>query len=159
MSKSPAYDRPSSFPWPPVLFVAAILLAIAGGRLSPLEWPGLDDLPARIIGLAIGAAGIALIVWALITFAREKTTVMPDKPATHLITSGPFRFFRNPIYLGEAFLLLGLAELSKNVWFVIAAMLFAAFVTWLAILPEERHLEARFGEAYTSYKSKTRRWI
>jgi protein-S-isoprenylcysteine O-methyltransferase Ste14 len=56
-------------------------------------------------------------------------------------------------------LLLGAAELTKNVWFVILAPLFAALVTWLAILPEERHLEAKFGDAYRAYKASTRRWI
>lgn len=159
MTAPSAYDRPSSVPWPPILFVACIVLAIVLNRAMPLAWPGLDDSAARIVGLGLGAAGILLFVWALIAFHREKTTVLPDQAATHLITSGPFRFVRNPIYLGEVFLLLGIAEFTKNVWFVIVAGAFAALVTWLAILPEERHLEARFGEDYLAYKAKTRRWI
>ena len=79
--------------------------------------------------------------------------------ATTLVTSGPFRRFRNPIYLADCLILLGLAELTKNVWFVIGAVVFAVLVTWLAILPEERHLERRFGEAYLDYKAKSRRWL
>ena len=56
-------------------------------------------------------------------------------------------------------ILLGLAEVTKNIWFAILAPLFAILVTWLAIIPEERHLEARFGDAYRSYKERSRRWI
>ena len=55
--------------------------------------------------------------------------------------------------------LLGVAEVTKNVWFVMGAAAFALLVTWLAILPEERHLEKRFGEAYRAYKAKSRRWL
>ena len=83
----------------------------------------------------------------------------PDAGATALVTDGPYRRFRNPIYLADCLILLGLAELTKNVWFVAAAVAFVVLVTWLAILPEERHLERRFGAAYLDYKAKSRRWI
>jgi protein-S-isoprenylcysteine O-methyltransferase Ste14 len=56
-------------------------------------------------------------------------------------------------------MLLGVAELTHNVWFVILATLYIPLVTWLAVLPEERHLEAQFGEDYRAYKARTRRWI
>ena len=84
---------------------------------------------------------------------------MPHRRVDRLVTNGPFRFRRNPIYLGEVFIMLGLAEATKNVWFVAAALGFALLVTWLAILPEERHLEARFGEDWRRYKETARRWI
>ena len=56
-------------------------------------------------------------------------------------------------------ILLGLAELSHNIWLAILAPVFAVAVTWLAILPEERHLETRFGDAYRAYKARSRRWL
>ena len=56
-------------------------------------------------------------------------------------------------------ILLGLAELTKNVWFVIVAAVFVLLVTWLAILPEERHLEAKFGDEWRAYKARARRWL
>jgi protein-S-isoprenylcysteine O-methyltransferase Ste14 len=155
--KSP--DRPSHIPWPPILLGAGVIASIALGYLAPLSWPGTNDLAARIGGVAIGAVGIALLVWAILTLRRHGTTVLPDVGATALVTDGPYRRFRNPIYLADAMILLGIAELTKNVWFVIAAAAFAALVTWLAILPEERHLERRFGKAYLDYKAKSRRWI
>jgi len=152
-------DRPSTVPWPPILLVGVIVAAIALGYFAPLPWPGLDDAPAHGIGLAIGAGGLVLLVWALLTLRSHGTTMLPDVGASHLVTTGPYRRFRNPIYLADAMLLLGVAELTKNVWLVVAAAVFAILVTFLAILPEERHLERRFGRSYLEYKSKSRRWI
>lgn len=158
-AQSDAERRPSPFPWPPVLFVLALAAGLILGRIQPLPWPGLDDTAARVIGTGFGVAGLALMLWAVWTLHKANTTVMPHKRVDHLVTGGPYRFRRNPIYLGEVFLLLGAAEIDKNIWLVIVAPLFAAAVTWLAVLPEERHLEARFGEAWRDYKSSTRRWI
>lgn len=154
-----AAARPSAFPWPPVLLVGLASAAFAAGRYSPLTWPGMGDLPARIIGLGIGAGGIALMAWSILTMARARTNILPHRAADVLVTSGPFRRFRNPIYLADTMILLGLAEVTRNVWFVAAAAVFVVAVTWLAILPEERHLEARFGDDYRKYKARSRRWI
>lgn len=152
-------ERPSQLPWPPILLVAVIAAAIVLEYISPLPWPGLDDLTARIIGRSIGIVGIVLLVWAILTLRRHDTTVLPDAGASHLVTTGPYRRFRNPIYLADTMILFGAAELTKNVWLVIAAVSFVLLVTWLAILPEEQHLERRFGQAYVDYKAKSRRWI
>jgi len=152
-------DRPTAFPWPPVLLVGAFVLAWLLGRTHPLVWPGIDDRAARVIGIGVGVLGIALFAWGAWTFHRHRTTILPNQRADALVTDGPFRFRRNPIYVADVMLLLGTAELTKNIWFVIAAALFVPLVTWLAILPEERHLEARFGDAYRDYKARTRRWI
>lgn len=152
-------DRANTFPWPPVLFAGVIAAAWWLGRLVPLSWPGLDDMPARVVGLGFGAAGIALIASAIMTLRRHDTTVMPHGTSATLVTSGPYGYFRNPIYLGEVLILLTIAELTKNVWFAIGAGVFAIAVTLLQILPEERHLQARFGRAYLEYKRRTRRWV
>jgi len=157
--QSETTDRPSRVPWPPILLAGGIIAAIALGYLAPLGWPGMDDFPARTIGLTIGAAGVALLAWAITTLRRHGTTVLPDVGATTLVTDGPYWRYRNPIYLGDAMILLGVAELTKNVWFVAAAAAFVALVTWLAILPEERHLERRFGKTYLDYKATSRRWV
>jgi protein-S-isoprenylcysteine O-methyltransferase Ste14 len=154
-----AADRPSRFPWPPVLLVGVIAAAWVLGRVLPLDWTGVDDWPARAVGYAIGIAGIGLAVWAILTLVRAGTTVRPDARATRLVVSGPFRRFRNPIYLADVMILLGIAELTHNIWFVVAAAAFGVLVTWLAILPEERHLEAVFGDEYRAYKAGSRRWL
>jgi protein-S-isoprenylcysteine O-methyltransferase Ste14 len=157
-SSEPA-DRPSTVPWPPIVLAGVVIAAVALGYVAPIGWPGVDDTLARLIGLGIGAAGVALLVWGILTLRRHGTTVLPDVGATALVTDGPYWRYRNPIYLADAMILLGIAELTHNVWFVAAAAAFVALVTWLAILPEERHLERRFGKAYLDYKAKSRRWI
>jgi len=152
-------ERPSRIPWPPLLLVGVIIGAIVLGWVWPQPWPGLNDLAARVVGLGFGAAGIVLLIVSILTLRRHGTTVVPDAGATVLVTSGPYARFRNPIYLADCLILLGAAEITKNIWLVIAAVVFAILVTWLAILPEERHLEKRFGDAYLDYKAKTRRWL
>lgn len=152
-------ERANTSPWPPVLLALAIAAAITAGRFAPQPWPGLEDTPARVIGVAIGATGVLLIVWAVASLWRHETTVMPDRSSTALVTTGPYTLLRNPIYLGEVMAMLGAAELTKNVWFIIAALAFAVLVTWLQIIPEERHLELRFGQDYRDYKARARRWI
>ncbi len=156
---APEFERPSAFPWPPVLFAGTIVAAWVLNLVVPLRWPGIDDPAARIAGLGLGVAGIALFIWAVITLRRARTTVMPHAGSAVLVTNGPYRMRRNPIYLAEIFILLGLAELTKVIWLVILSPVFALLVIWLAILPEERHLEARFGDAYRDYKERTRRLI
>jgi protein-S-isoprenylcysteine O-methyltransferase Ste14 len=155
----PEEQRPSTVPWPPVLLAGGFVAAALLGRLAPLPWPGLDDLPARIIGYGLGAAGVALVAWGLLTLRNAGTTMQPHKRVDRLVTHGAFRFRRNPIYMGEVLIFLGLAQVTGNIWFAIIAPAFALAVLVLAILPEERHLEARFGEAYLDYKARTRRWF
>ena len=152
-------DRPTSIPWPPLLLVTVGAAGWALGRYAPLPWPGADDLPARVIGIGFGVVGVGLLAWALLAFRRHKTTILPNRGASSLITDGPYRRLRNPIYLSEVLLFFGLAEATKNVWFAGAAFVFAFLVTELAILPEERHLEEKFGDSYRDYKMRTRRWI
>jgi protein-S-isoprenylcysteine O-methyltransferase Ste14 len=155
----PQEQRASAVPWPPLLLAAAIGAALALGRLYPLPWPGIDDMPARIIGYGLGLVGLLLIGWGAVTLYQAGTTVSPHRQADHLVTHGAFAFRRNPIYMGEVLMLLGLAQATGNIWMAIMAPLFAVSVLVLAILPEERHLEARFGEDYLAYKERTRRWF
>ncbi|MBU1212441.1 MAG: isoprenylcysteine carboxylmethyltransferase family protein [Alphaproteobacteria bacterium] len=154
-----AADRPSRIPWPPLLIIATVIASVALGQLVALPWPGIDDFPARAIGIGVGVLGAALIFWGAYSLMRHDTTVMPHKGSTALATSGPFRWLRNPIYLGDVLIFLAAGEITKNIWFVLLAPAFAGLVTWLAILPEERYLEAKFGDAYRQYKARTRRWI
>ena len=150
---------PSRMAWPPLLIAAALAAAVLLGRLYPLPWPGLNDLPAQLIGYGLGALGVLLAGWGLITLKRADTTVLPHKPVQRLVTHGVFSFRRNPIYMGEVLIFLGLAQATGNIWMAIVAPPLAFLLLALAILPEERHLEARFGEEYLAYKARTRCWF
>ena len=114
-----------------VLFVAALGAALGLGLVHPLPWPGLDDLPARIIGYGFGALGVGLVAWGTVTLRRAHTDLLPHRGADKLVTDGPFRIWRNPLYMGETLMLLGLAQATGNVWMAIAAPLFALGVLLL----------------------------
>lgn len=156
---APAAERANTFPWPPVLFVSLLLGAWLASRYAPLPWIGLPVLPVRLIASLLGMAGFTLVIWAILTLWRHNTTVMPDRTSTELVQTGPYRYSRNPIYLGEVFIFLTLAELTRSSWLILAGVTFGILVTVLQIIPEERHLSARFGTSYQNYKARVRRWI
>jgi len=126
----------------------------------PLPWFGrpFADILLAIGVLAVGA-GVLLDVLAFRAMSRARTTIMPHKGSAHLVTGGPFAVTRNPIYVGNTLLLIGIGLIFGIAW-LLPLTLLAAFATQkLAIEPEERHLEARFGKAYRDYRKRVRRWI
>jgi len=153
-------NSPNRLPWPPIIYLAAIAISIALGLLFPLPWisaPLSDILFAA--GWLLVAAMVALDFSAMRTMARAKTTIMPNRPSEHLVTTGAFSFTRNPIYLGNTLLMIGIGLITGIVWFLPLAIA-AAFATQkLAIEREERHLEGRFGKRYRDYAKRVRRWI
>jgi protein-S-isoprenylcysteine O-methyltransferase Ste14 len=152
--------RPSSFPWPPLVYVAAVAISIALWILYPLPWFGspLSDI-FFAGGWIVVIASMAMHISAIRTLSRANTTAAPNKGSEHLVTSGPFSFTRNPIYLANTLLMVGVAMISGIAWFILLAVI-AAFITQkLAIEREEKHLEARFGKKYFDYKKRVRRWV
>jgi protein-S-isoprenylcysteine O-methyltransferase Ste14 len=158
-SEESAGIRPSRYPWPPILLAATLAAAWGLDRIFPIAWPGLDDTAARVAGYVLLISGVGILLWAVLTLRAARTTVLPTQSASALVTSGPYRFRRHPIYLAEMLILLGLAELTKIIWIAILVPVFAALIIWLAILPEEQHLEVKFGQAYRDYKARTRMLI
>jgi protein-S-isoprenylcysteine O-methyltransferase Ste14 len=153
-------ERPSRLPWPPLLYMAAIALAVILHWFWPLPWFGspLADL-LFATGLLVALAAILMDVAAMRTLSRAGTTIMPNRGSDHLVTDGPFSFTRNPIYLGNTMLMIAVGLVFGIVWFVLLAPV-AAFATQkLAIEPEEHHLVSRFGKRYRDYQKKVRRWI
>lgn len=150
--------RPRTLILPPAPYAAAMLAGWWLDRyVRPLPWD--DGAASHALGWLWAAAGLGLFAWTLWTFHRHRTTVNPYAGASRLCTDGPFRFSRNPIYLGDWLLLIGVALLLNTLW----PLAFAPLV-WLAlrygvIRHEEAHLEAKFGEAYRAYKARVRRWL
>ena len=105
------------------------------------------------------AAALAIDVGAMRTMSKHRTTILPHRGSAHLVTDGPFSFTRNPIYLGNTMLTLGIGLISGNLWFMAMALV-AAFATQkLAIEREEKHLYERFGKRFRDYSKRVRRWI
>ncbi len=150
---------PSQIPWPPILLMATFVAGWIGQTYAPVPWPEAFDLPARGAGIVLAAVALAIIGWAALEMRRADTTIMPHVAATTLVTTGPFRFSRNPIYLADSLLLVGLALIFLKPWIALLVPVFAGLVTWLSIIPEEHHLEIEFGQVFRDYKRQTRRWV
>ena len=149
--------RPNVVPWPPIALVVAALAAVGLGRLFPLPITA-GALPL-IFGWVVLAVGVALDGSAMIFMRRAKTNILPNRGADALVVSGPFRFTRNPIYVGNTVALVGLGLILGNAWFFIAAGAAALFVDRFAVRREEDHLAARFGAAWADYAQRTPRWL
>lgn len=145
---------------PPVVLVLAFAgLMWLAARATPaldvsLRWAPSAALVCVVAGLAVTVAGVA-------AFRRARTTVDPTRPhlSSSVVVSGVYRWSRNPMYLGFALCLAGWALHLGN---AAAGCFVPAFVLYLnrfQIAPEERALEARFGDAYTAYRRKVRRWL
>ncbi|MER9356973.1 methyltransferase family protein [Mesorhizobium sp. RSR380A] len=156
----PDLPRPRLIPWPPLIYIAAIAISIALGLFYPLPWIG--DLLGDLLfaaGFVVLFAVAALWFTAIRTMIGAKTTMNPNGVPDHLVTSGPFGVTRNPMYLANTLLLIGVAFVSGIVWFLPLALI-AAFATQkVAIESEEKVLFAKFGKKYRDYTKRVRRWI
>lgn len=150
--------RPRTLILPPAPYAAAV---VGGWWLDRNEWALPLDAGAATRPLAwlLLAIGLVLFGWTLRTFARHRTTVNPYSGASTLCTRGPFRFSRNPIYLGDWFLLAGVSLLLHTFWPLAFAPLIWLTIRFGVIRHEEAHLEAKFGDAYRAYRARVRRWI
>jgi protein-S-isoprenylcysteine O-methyltransferase Ste14 len=147
---------PVPFP-PPTIYVAGLLLGIVAELVEPTAslHPAITITAGVIfIGLSIYLDGSATKL-----FVKNKTQVIPWRPASTLVTDGPYRFTRNPMYLGMACLYAGIAFSFGLLWAFAFLPVVILLVDRTVIAREEPYLEKKFGEAYVAYKSSVRRWI
>jgi protein-S-isoprenylcysteine O-methyltransferase Ste14 len=145
------------FPAPPLLFAAPLAATLALHRWLPLPLPG--RLVTTAFGAVLTTAGLALSASGAATFRRHRTTVVPHHPVSTLVTRGPYRISRNPMYTGLAAAYVG-AALWVGTWWplIIAPLPVLATYRWV-IVPEEDYLKRRFGDEYEHYQSQVRRWL
>lgn len=142
---------------PPLIPAAAILLGLALQFLWPIGFlPGDSGnwLGWLLLATALGVASSA--AWEM---KSAKTHVHAFKPATSLVTDGPFAFSRNPIYLAMAAAVVAIAALANSLWLLLLAGPTALALQKIVIEPEERYLERKFGREYLVYKAQVRRWL
>ena len=141
----------------PVIFVAVLLV----GVLLSLAFP-VSFLP-RVITLLVGEAcfllPLVLGLAALRAMRSARTSVSPNRPTRVLLTGGPFRLSRNPMYLGMVVQYVGLALLVNSLWAIVLLPLALIVVHLTVIKREERYLEQKFSEEYRTYKARVRRWL
>jgi protein-S-isoprenylcysteine O-methyltransferase Ste14 len=142
---------------PPLLLLACLGLGFLLRWLAPLSVPT-STVPA-MIGPAIVALAFGIFILAVGTMLRGHASIPTNRPTDAIVTGGPFRFSRNPIYLSMILLQIGVGAWTRSLWFFVLAAISVALLTWGVILREERYLEQKFGDEYFSYKSRVRRWI
>ena len=144
---------------PPVITLLCAALAWVVAWFTP----GFAYLvPARIpITVILVMAGFSLALAGLFAFRKAKTTPNPHTPekSTYIVRSGPYRFTRNPMYLGLATFLLGICVSLHNPLTLVLVVLFLVYITKFQIIPEERFLLKIFGEPYVQYMRSVRRWL
>ena len=152
-------DRPNISPMvhPPVVALMFIVIAYFLGRFVPLPFSAPPIL--RYIGLAMTFVGFLLGMGAFLEFRKARTTLDPHGSTKQLVTSGIYRFTRNPIYLGFLLMVIGLPLNSGLYWGIVLAPFYVFLMNRLIIRHEETYLEKKFGKAYTGYMSGVRRWL
>lgn len=145
---------------PPLLFVVTYFIGLGVQRLVPLTI-GSTSLPGavRFAGLGFVVAGLLLTLSSVGIFLSTHTTIIPFGTAAHLVSSGPFRFTRNPMYLGLALIYIGMAGIGSELWPLVLLPLPMLVMDRIVIPFEEARLQAVFGDAFRQYCGKVRRWL
>ena len=141
--------------------VAALAAALMWSIARALPGLGVGLPAAPWIGAALAAAGLLLELAGVLEFFRRRTTVNPMRPerASALVTDGVYRWSRNPMYLGWLPILAGWAVYLQHPLTLVMVPLFALYLARFQIVPEERAMEARFGEAFRAYRQRVPRWL
>ena len=145
----------------PPLIVLAVCAALAWALAAALPGRPLDWPLQGLLALLLLVFGIGLSLASKLAFQRADTTVNPMRPenVSALVTTGLYRWTRNPMYLGQATILLAWAVFVDRPWGFLVVPLFVAYITRFQIQPEEVALSRRFPGMYAAFCERTRRWI
>ena len=159
MTNAEASERGANvhFP-PPLVFVGFTLLGvILRYSVGPIPFPATSW--TRLGGIAVLLAGVTIIISARTLFTRTGQSPVPWKPTPELILRGPYRFTRNPMYVGVTCVQIGLGVAVGNVWIALLAPVALLAVHFIAVLPEEKYLADKFGPGYDEYRARVRRYL
>lgn len=145
---------------PPLVFLVPLIVGVVLGRLVPWRLPSSGGWPLVLTsaGAVLLAVGLGLMVWAAVVMWRHETTVIPWGRVDHLVTEGPFRLARNPIYVGDVLVYLGLTLIAGTWWPLLLLPLPVWMMQRFVIAREESYLHGLFGASYAAYCARVRRW-
>ena len=143
-------------PW---VFVLMYLIGVALEQLFPLGTLRVSQAVVGLFGWGLLLTGVLIAGWGWLTFRRARTTTVPGKISSQLVTWGPYRFTRNPMYVGLSLAYLGEAGLLRQGWPVLLVPLVLVYLNWGVIRLEESKLEDTFPEQYAAYRAKVPRWL
>jgi len=152
-----ASDHVSLILPPPVIFLGHLVSALVLQLVVPLSlpWP----MPLRALGAVLLLGGLGLAAAAVRELRRMHTTPDPNQAVTTLVITGPYRFSRNPIYLGFMMIFLGFTLVAGTLWGMLIVLFLFATITRSVVRAEENYLERRFKEQYRIYRALVRRWL
>jgi protein-S-isoprenylcysteine O-methyltransferase Ste14 len=142
---------------PPLIFLGYLVSALILNWAVPFPTPW--TMVLRLVGGALVIAGIWLVSSAISQIRNARTTLDPRGTTTAIITGGPYRFTRNPIYLGFFFIYLGFTLFAGTLWGLLLSPFLIGTVTQSIIHAEEAYLKKKFEKEYTEYSSRVRRWL
>jgi protein-S-isoprenylcysteine O-methyltransferase Ste14 len=142
---------------PPTYLLVSIVVMVVLHFLLPVTT--IIPLPWNVIGIIPLTLGIAINIFADNALHKANTTVKPFEESAALVTSGVYQLSRHPMYLGFTLILIGVAILVGSLMPYIVIPIFVVLMDRVFIQVEEKMLEARFGEAWLTYKRRTRPWI
>jgi len=143
-------------PW---VFVLTYLRGVGLEYALPMPPTFKAVVGVKLAGAGLFVAGAALAGWGWATFRRARTTTVPGQASSRLVTWGPYRFSRNPMYVGLCVAYVGEAGMLGQVWPLALLALVVAYLNWVVIPVEERKLSEVFGEPYDEYRRHVRRWV
>jgi protein-S-isoprenylcysteine O-methyltransferase Ste14 len=145
---------------PPLLFLGALIAGALLSYLVPIG-PGLGSANglALTVGLIFVTLGFALVALSGRSFHRAGTSVVPSEPSTALVTTGPYRYTRNPIYIGFVLAYFGFAIVLTSMWVLLLLIPVLAVMQRGVVVPEEAYLARKFGDAYRKYQARVPRWL
>ncbi len=152
-----APDNPGVVAPPPLIYAGALALGLVANKLYPMAF--LPRAVSRVLGLPLIFGGLTIGLLGFREMRRAETNVDPYKPATAIVTEGPYRFTRNPLYVGFTLVYGGISALANAPWAALLLPFVLVVMRRGVIDREERHLERKFGEEYLRYKERVRRWI
>lgn len=157
MPTAPLKDHAGVIAPAPVLYGVAFAVGFTAEIIAPTQ---LLSFPVSAwLGFSFIVVAIALVVSAFKALTQAHTAFDARKSTTKIVTTGAFRFSRNPTYLSLTLLLIGIAFAISSLWVLVSVVPAVAATQWGVILREERYLKEKFGARYSGYASKVRRWL
>lgn len=151
-------DVPNVMIHPPIALGMAIVIAFAANWVYPLPFlpPGIAHIE---LGLIVILGAFLLVRWAIQTFRNARTNILTNQAALAIVSTGPFAYSRNPIYVGALVGLIGLTVAVNSLWFLVALVAMFFVLQFGVIAREEIYLAKKFGQTYLDYKAKVRPWL
>ncbi|MBM3851933.1 MAG: isoprenylcysteine carboxylmethyltransferase family protein [Verrucomicrobia bacterium] len=150
---------PLAGPPPVLLFLVCLLGGFALQHFWPKSIGGYSLAVAMGVGAPLLLSGASLVAWGILEMRRSSTTFLPGQVPSRLVTSGPFRWSRNPLYVAQLLILAAIAIMADSLWLAFGVPALLLLLDRLVVVREEAVIRAAFGADYAAYTTRVRRWL